>query len=284
MPGEQLLARVDQDGGVVYGGRGFAEADRYQADLAVVVRDVAGREDPRHAGGHGRVDREVAVGGDVDSPVADRPEVGGEAERRDHRLRGPGMAGAVRGGDLDAAYPVAAGDGGDLRAGDHLDRRGVQVGHRALVGAEGAAPVDQRDRTRDRFQAQRPVAGAVPAAHHDDVLAGVGGQLGDEVGDPAPDPVPPGGQRPRGERADAAADDHRPAADAGPGVGAHLDGPVTVPGKVTGAFPQQVDGIGAAGLLDQAADQVAAADGGEPGHVVDGLLRVHGRHLAAGFG
>src|SRR6476469_547077 len=59
---EHVRAGVDRDRCVVDRGRGLAEADGDQPDLAGVLRDVAGREDPLEAGPHRRVDDAVPLG------------------------------------------------------------------------------------------------------------------------------------------------------------------------------------------------------------------------------
>ena len=89
--GEQVGGRVDGHGGVVHRGRRLAEADRDEPHLAGVLGDVAGGEDPRQVGGRGRVDLDVALV-EVEPPLGQRAEVGGEAERGDDGVgrQGPG--------------------------------------------------------------------------------------------------------------------------------------------------------------------------------------------------
>src|SRR4051794_36028113 len=84
--GEQLRARVDVHGGVVDRGCDFTEADGDQPYLAVVVDDVSRGEDSRASGPHRRIDDDVPVVAEVETPLAQRAQVGDETQCCDHPL------------------------------------------------------------------------------------------------------------------------------------------------------------------------------------------------------
>src|SRR6185436_7548172 len=79
--GEHVRVGVDVHRGVVDGGGDLAEPDGDQPHLAVVVGDVAGREDARQVRAHGRVDHQVTVVAQLDPPLAHRAQVGREPQR-----------------------------------------------------------------------------------------------------------------------------------------------------------------------------------------------------------
>src|SRR5215468_3270218 len=87
VPGEQVRIWVDDDRGIVDGGRGLTEPGRDEPDLAGVFADVARREDPRLVRRHARIDDDVPLV-ELQVPLCNRSEVGGKAERGDHRVRG----------------------------------------------------------------------------------------------------------------------------------------------------------------------------------------------------
>ena len=197
--------------------------------------------------------------------------------------------GAVLVPDVHGVQPVVPLQGVDLGVGDEHGRAPLQVGDAGRVRPEVLAPVHEGDRGGQAVERERPVDGAVAAADDDDVLPGVGGELLDDVGQAAALPLRAAGQRAGGEGADPAGDDDGAGADPGALVGGDdepLAGPRAVPGlvgEVLGPLAEHVDRVEAGGLLDQSGDQVAALDPGEAGDVVDHLLRVERRHLAAGL-
>jgi hypothetical protein len=155
--------------------------------------------------------------------------------------------------------------------------------HGVLVGTETVPPVHQGHRPSQRLQRQRPVERAVSPAYDDHVLVGVGVQLGDEV-DQATAEVPgAGGQRSGRESPKATGDDHHAGSHSAARRTRHHDR-VGLVGDLGGLLAEQVGRGELGGLGDEGVDELATADGREAGHVVNHLLRVHGGHLATGFG
>src|SRR5690349_13316218 len=83
--GEDALVREDQRRRVVDRGGDLAKADGDQPDLAVVLGDVSGGEDPRQVGPGGGVDPDVPLV-ELQAPVLHRGQVRDEAERGYHGL------------------------------------------------------------------------------------------------------------------------------------------------------------------------------------------------------
>src|SRR6478672_8027759 len=279
--GEHVRAGVDRDRGVVDGGRGLAEADGDQPDLAGVLRVVAGREDPLEAGPHRGVDDDVPLG-HLDPPLLERAEVGHEAERGDDRLGREGQLLAV-GDDVHALDDAVAPERGDLGLGEDPDRRRAHLLDRAGVGAERVAPVHQGHRPGDRLEVERPVEGAVAAADDHHVLAGVRREARHEELEATTEPAVAGRQRPRAELADPGGDQDRP----GPDLRAvfEADGDAVPVVAQAGRGPvEEVLRVRRAGLGDQPLDEVATLDRREARHVEDLLLGVHRGDLAAELG
>ena len=178
----------------------------------------------------------------------------------------------------------------DLGVGDDHGWSLLHVGDARGVGAEVLAPVDHGHRRGDVAQRQGPVDGAVPAADDHHVLPGVRAEFLDHVVQAAALPLGPAGQWARGERADAAGDDHRAAGDPGAPVGGDQQ-PIAraralprAVGERHGLLTEHVDRLEAGGLLHEPGDEVATLDAREAGDVVDHLLGVQRGHLSAGLG
>ena len=109
-------------------------------------------------------------------------------------------------GDLHLGHRRLAEQPGDLGLGDDLDAGVAHRLHRALVGAERVAAMDERDRGGDRLEVDGPVERRVAAADDDDVLAGVRREARHEELHAAAEPAVAGRERARAELADARGD------------------------------------------------------------------------------
>src|ERR1035437_2465207 len=285
VPGEQLGGGVEVHCGVVDRGGHLAEPYGDQSDLAVVVGDVSGGEDARDVGAHPRVDDQMPVVVQLHAPVAQRAEVGGEAECCDELLAGePAWLALACHGDLDALELVTAASRHYLGVRDDLGARGPELLDGPMMGTEGFATMDEGEAARDRLEHQRPVHRAVTAADDDDVLAGILRRRGHEVLQTLAEEVLSGRQRSRSERADAAGDDDRSGRDLDAGTGLD-DKQVWLavagnPVQLLRLLAEQIEGVVRCGLLGEVADQLTPRDRREAGDVEDLLLGVHRADLA----
>ena len=163
-----------------------------------------------------------------------------------------------------------------------VDRGRWTCATRCRVGAELRPAVDQRDRVRRSVRRrQAPSRRRCRRRRRRARLAGVRVSRARSSRQAPAEELGPGRQRPRGERADAARDHdgprHRRAPCGGdreqPAVGAAA---ARRPAAPSSAAPARMCSPAPPGC-----DQVAPAHGGEPGDVVDQLLRVHRGDLAA---
>ena len=134
---------------------------------------------------------------------------------------------------------------------------------------------------------ERPVKGGIAAAENQQPLAGVGIGL--------PDPVVHGGtfelggaidhQPSRLERADATGDHHRARIEAGAGAGHHVEAPpVSLPAQFRNLLAKVELGGERLDLLEQAVDEFLRTADRQRRNVIDRLVRIELRALAARSG
>ena len=274
--------------------RRLGEARRDQLQLAVEERDVAGRPDGLHRGLHHLVDLDRALL-HLERPVLERPERRLEAELEQHGVAVEldhvrVVLGVEQRYPLDPAVPAHL---ADLVGHPHVDPAvGCGLHHvvdRHLVRAEGRAAMDERDLGRGAQQVQHPVARGVAATDDHHPLAGELGLLADQVvrALALPRRHVVARQLLRLEGAVPASDDDRPGEEVA-AVGDRADDPAvgilgvglvldSLGGRLE--MDRHVELLEA--LLAQLVHQVLGDDPREAGNVVDPLLRVERRELAA---
>src|SRR4029450_13692417 len=171
--GLNLLAADGRDG-IVGSDRGFTHADRDQCDLAGIPGDVARGVDARQIRlAAGRVDLDLTLALELETPVRDPAEMRVKAEQRDQRIALDllGLA-ALRVLDRDGADVAVAVHLAHLEGSEDLDPAlGLELlglVHRRLERPEVVPAMDERNRMLGGvLEAERPVERAVaPADDH----------------------------------------------------------------------------------------------------------------------
>ena len=284
----QLLVRMDQLVDRVRGQGRLGEARQDQLELARVGRDVADGENAGLVGLAGRRIDGDKLAIELEAPVRDRPELHRQPEKGQQHLglEPPGLA-------LEARHhhrlerAVVAFERVQLVGDDDLDHRarrgqGLHARHAFRGAAELGPTVDHVDLARDLGQREHPVERRIPAAGDDHALAPEVFAARDHVEHAlAFVALDTRKRRPvRPEGAATGGDDHGARVD--PGAARGLEPPAAAPARDRDhLLPQVIDRREGRGLLGQARDQLAGHEHRTSRYVVDRLVRIECRALAA---
>ena len=223
-------------------------------------------------------------------PVGDRAERHRQAEERQQHIGLDAPGRAVERGDGDGRQlALGALQRVELVGHDEVDLAGLdqrlQPGLALGRGAELVAAMDHRDALGDLGQRQRPVDGGVAAARDHHALAAETFAMRDVIEDAlAFIGLDAGQRRPVGtEGADAGGDDHRPRLHHRALGGGDLPEAAAQRLQRLDLLAQMIDGAKRRGLRLQADHQLGRLDAGKARDVVDRLLGIERRALAAGI-
>src|ERR671934_2024243 len=287
------LLAADRGDGVVGGDRRLAHADRDQGDLPGIAGDVARRVDAGKVRlAARRVDLDLPLALELESPVGDRAQVRVKAEQRDQGVA-LDLLGLAALGVLDrdrADVPVTV-NGADLVGGQDSDPairlELLRLVHRRLERSELVPAMHEGDRMLGRvLESQRPVERTVAAADDDTRAVAEDVLLADEVVQPL---ALPGvdvldAELPRLERSVAGRDDQRAAQVRPPLVRRDREQLLAVLAQALerlNLLAEQDLRLVLEPLLRAELDERLTLDLRMAGDVVDVLLRIDRRDLAA---
>ncbi len=272
-----MLGVIDRDAD-------FSHACGDEFQFSIIGADISCGIDVWEVSFHMGVDADLIVG-DFQSPVEDRSKGGFEADIDGEPFAGdesafPGFSMDCFDGlnflvsdDFLHGFPGADADGGVTEEFDVF-----------FVGAESVVSVDKGDSSGDVFEVESPIHGAISSSHNHNVFIFKVLDILHAIGEPFSQELFFAWYSEFGGFKGA----HTPADDDGfRGIGRFSGGKEPTEfflGEGMALFIEAIFGVETACLYDHLPCEFGGFDLGEPGHIIDGLVRIKGDELTSWLG